>query len=157
MAGVYLGRAGGQEGSYLQEFIEVLPQSRCVLQCTWNDDVLNYHFTCHVLQKVMTFTRRMACKLSCMRAEDAQGPALDRPEGSRSRQTRSRHTAALDRPEGSRSRPRAKEGGEDGSDDDSDDPPYEHDELRGSQLFDAPYPTQSQVRVYTYEFLPNES
>lgn len=87
MARVYLGRAGGQEGSYLQEFTEVLPQSRCVLQCTWNDDVLNYHFTCHVLQKVMTFTRRMARKLSCMRAEmhkgrrltDQRGPVQDKP------------------------------------------------------------------------------
>jgi hypothetical protein len=79
-----------------------------------------------------------------MRAEDVQVPLHEAPQG---RQARSRKTPTIDRPEGSRSRPRAEEGDDGASDDDSDDPSYGQEELGGSQLFDAPDPTETHVRV----------
>jgi hypothetical protein len=81
--------------------------------------------------------RRMARKLSCMRAKNVQVPA----QASQSRQTRTR--AAVDIPESSQARRRD----EDNDDDDIHDPTYGQEELTGSQLEDAPEGTQTQVRV----------
>jgi hypothetical protein len=41
-AGVYLGRAGGQEGSDLQEFAEVLPPTPFTLKFLCNDEMSPY-------------------------------------------------------------------------------------------------------------------
>ena len=74
-----------------------------------------------------------------MTAQDVQVP----PQGPQERrQTRRRQRAAIDIPEGTRARCRDDEDN-DGGDDASDDPPYEQDEMTGSQLADAPQATQT--------------
>lgn len=74
----------------------------------------------------------MARKLSCMRAKDVQRPARERAQGSRST---SRHTPALDIPEGSRSRRRTAGDDEDDSDDERADPSFGHEVLGGFPNF----------------------
>ena len=87
----------------------------------------------------------MARKLSCMRDEDVQVPP---PRSHAGRQTRSSQRAPIDRPESSYAICRDEEDDKEGSDDDNNDPPYEQDELTGSQFADAPQGTQTQVHVY---------
>ena len=96
------------------------------------------HLTC-LLQKVMKFSRRLARKMSCMRADDVQVPTHGghRGEGSTSRQM-----PAIATPSASLARTRDPH---DDNDDDDNDPPYDQHELTGSQLVDAPPPTQTQV------------
>ena len=81
----------------------------------------------------------MAHKLSCMGAKDVQVP----PPASQGRQTRTSQRAAIERPESSRARCRDDKDDDDGDDDDINDPMYDHDELTGSQLADAPQGTQT--------------
>ena len=98
----------------------------------------------------MTFSRCMARKLSCMRAEDVQVPP---PRSHQGQQTHTSQRAAIDRSESSHARCRDEEDDNDGGDDDIDDPTYEQDELTGSQLADAPQDTQTQVRVITNYYM----
>ena len=65
---------------------------------------------------------------------------------SQGRQTRTRQRVAINRAESSSARCRDDEDDDDG-DDDINDPTYDHDELTGSQLADAPQGTQTQVHV----------
>ena len=82
------------------------------------------HFTWPWLQKVLTSCRRMARKLSCMRAEDVQVPP---PRSQQGQQTRRSQRAVIDRPNSSRVRRRDEEDDDDGGDDDIDDPTYEQE------------------------------
>jgi hypothetical protein len=92
------------------------------------------------LQKVLAFTRCMGRKLSCMRAEDVQVPLHRAPQGGEGSSRQARHT---NRPEGSCSRAKADKVDEDTSDEDFDDPTYGQEVVGGSQMFDAPDPTQT--------------
>jgi hypothetical protein len=69
-----------------------------------------------------------------MRAEDVHVPHVPQPGVGCSRQM-----AHIDTPTSSRARNR------DQDEDEEDDPPYDQDELTGSQLGDAPPGTQTQV------------
>jgi hypothetical protein len=108
--------------------------------------VTTSHLTWPWLQKVLTSCRRMARKLSCMRAKDVQVP----PPTSEARQTRSSQRTVIERLESSRARCWDDEDDDDGDDDDINDPTYDQDELTSSQLVDAPQGTQTQVRVCWY-------
>jgi hypothetical protein len=92
----------------------------------------------------MKFTRRMARKLSCMRAEDVQRPARERFEASRAIATTSRHTAAADTPEGSRARRGTASSSRHTTTSSSS---YSQDELEIGAMFDAPQVTQTQTQV----------
>ena len=110
---------------------------------------MNFSFHMTWLQKVMTFSRRMARKLSCMTTKDVQVP----PQGPQERrQTRRRQRAAIDILEGSHARCRDDEDNDRG-DDASDDLPHEQDEMTGSQLADAPQATQTQVSAITNYYM----
>lgn len=98
---------------------------------------------CQFLQKVIKTCKRIACKFSCVQADDVM---LAPPPPSSSRRA-SAGTLAMDTPESSHARQRDDEDDDDEDDDDDDqDPTSGQDELTGSQLHDAPQPTQTQVR-----------
>lgn len=85
-----------------------------------------------------------------MRVDDVQRTYLEAEGSSRSRPSTLMPTLALHLGGSSRSRPPQVD--DDSSDDDHEDPSYEQEELRGSQLFDAPHETQTQVRLCKFLF-----
>jgi hypothetical protein len=128
-----LGRAGGVDNSYLEEFAKVIPICLCI--STIPETICNhFSFDMNMVAEGVDIlsTDGSQVELHASRRCTSASSRIPRMTN------RTSQRAAIDRVDSSYARCMDDKDDDDGDDDDINDPAYDQDELMGSQLADAP-------------------